>query len=161
MCAQVTRAHDLAALAMRNGHWRATLVSPHEPADGVRIMPLPGRVPGMFLETSGPDAVVVFGRYGEPFLRFTPQGVDANQRSPLWIENDRARGASIAGEGDPKSPPDWRRVRETPRFAWIEFRAWPGTDEPGSTSRVAWSIPMRIGERSIVLVGLTTWEATP
>jgi len=166
LCAPPSRAHDGSVATPPSGHWRATLVSSHEPAPGVRIVPLPGRVPGMLLENSTTEPVLVLGRSGEPFLRFSAAGVEVNSRSPLWIENERARGEAIEDDGDPASAPAWRRVSVAPRLAWIEFRAWPGADEPRLVaprdrrvrSRFAWSIPLRVGGREIVLVGLTTWQ---
>ena len=161
--AAATDGHDIESSSA--GFWQTTLVSSHEPAPGVRIMPLPGRVPGMFLETTGADPVVILGRSGEPFLRFSDRGVEANVRSPLWIDNAQARGEATTSAGDPNGAPDWRSVSATSRFAWIEFRAWPGTDEPKVSAdhaphRLAWSSPMRVGDRSLVLVGLTTWHPT-
>src|SRR5262245_57214675 len=125
-----SEAHDAGALASPTGFWNATLVSPHHPAPGLFVMTLPGRVPGMLLEYSGSEEVVVLGRSGQPFLRFRADGVDANVRSTLWIENARARGEPVEEAADAQSRPEWRRVSRVPRFAWIEFRAWPGSDGP-------------------------------
>lgn len=158
--------HDLPTLRPGHGSWRPTLVSAHQPAPGVRIALLPGRVPGMFLESSAADPVLIYGRYGEPFLRFSRHGVEANLQSPLWQDNARARGETIGAAADPRAAPEWRRVSSVARFGWIEFRAWPGTDEPlpGAREgrvpppRVAWSVPMRIGNRPISLLGLTSWH---
>ena len=158
-------AHETLGAASTGG-WRATLVSAHEPAPGVHIALLPGRVPGVFLENSGSVPVLILGRSGEPFLRFTARGVEANLRSPLWRENAVARGESVVGTADPQSPPEWKQLSRSPRLAWIEFRAWPGVDEPmpsefhrgGVPPRRAWAIPARIGERAVAFVGLTTWQ---
>ena len=158
-------AHETPAAAP-SGSWRATLVSARDPARGVHVSLLPGRVPGVLLENSGSDVVLILGRSGEPFLRFTDRGVEANVRSPLWRENAIARGQGAVIAADPLSPPEWRQVSRVPRFAWLEFRAWPGTDEPapgafhrnGVTPRSAWAIPAQIGERPVALLGLTTWQ---
>jgi len=149
-----------------HGSWHATLVSARDPARGVHVSLLPGRVPGVLLENSASEPVLILGRSGEPFLRFTNHGVDANVRSPLWRENAIARGQGAVIAADAQSPPEWHQVSRVPRFAWLEFRAWPGTDEPASAAfhrsglmpRWAWAIPARIGERSIAFLGLTTWQ---
>jgi hypothetical protein len=153
-------------LVPRSGSWRATLVSAHDPAPGVHVALLPGRVPGMLLENSGSETVLVLGASDEPFLRITAQGADANLKSPTWRQNALARGETLPISSDHHSSPEWLQVSRAPRFAWIEFRAWPGTDEPspeargrsGVPPRWAWSIPVRIGERRVSLVGLTTWQ---
>ena len=160
-------AHEPAEIAPRSGRWRATLISARGLVPGVRVTLLPGRVPGLFLESSRADPLVVLGRAGEPFLRFTSEGVEANRQSPLWRENVRARREIVTVTVDPLAAPDWQRVSRVPRLAWLEFRAWPGTDEPSREAlrhvtppRLAWTIPVRFGGRTTSFFGLTTWQPT-
>jgi hypothetical protein len=165
-CVASALAHDAGEVMARSGSWRATLVSAANPAPGVRVTLLPGRVPGLFLESFSADTVVILGRSGEPFLRFSPRGVEANVRSPIWRENALASGRSPPALADPQAPAEWQRVSRSPRLGWIEFRAWPGTDVPsaqalrrsGHPPRWAWSIPARVGNRPISFFGLTTWQ---
>ncbi len=163
-------AHELGERVIRSGSWHATLLSAHGLIPGVRVALLPGRVPGLFLESSRSDPIVILGRSGEPFLRFSAGGVEANLRSPLWRENALARGERAVGAADPKAAPAWRHVSHAPRLGWLEFRAWPGADEPSAEAlgrsvvspRLAWTVPIRFGDRSISLLGLTTWQpSTP
>jgi hypothetical protein len=162
----IADAHDDVPVARPRGAWRAELVSPHEPIPGVHISVLPGRVPGLLLENSGPEPMTVFGADGEPFLRFTEHGVEANDASPTWRRQIVARGGVAPAALGIHSAPRWRRVSGGRRFAWIEFRAWPGSDglpsgmsSRGAPPRWAWSIPARVGDRSIEFAGLTTWRA--
>jgi hypothetical protein len=143
------------------GSWQARLTSPHEPLPGVHVILLPGRVPALFLEASTEETVVVLGASGEPFLRFYPRGVDANVRSPSWRENALAHGEEAPIAIDAKAPPQWTTVSSSPKYGWVEFRAWPGTDEPTSKGPVAfrWSIPLEVGtKREFVVEGVTNWK---
>jgi len=142
------------------GSWQARLTSPHEPVAGVHVILLPGRVPALFLEASTTENVIVRGRSGEPFLRFDPRGVDANVQSPSWRENALARGEEVAMAIDAKAPPQWKTVSSAPKYGWVEFRAWPGSDEPKRHGPAAfrWSIPLEVGTRKITVEGMTVWK---
>ena len=143
------------------GSWQAVLTSAPEPAPGVHISLLPGRIPALFLESSGSEKVTVAGKAGEPFLAFAADGVEANLLSPSWRENALARGETPPEESDPAAPPRWQRISRSPRYGWIEFRAWPGSDEPPrarAARRLRWSIPVTVAEKPIVLEGQTVWK---
>jgi len=143
------------------GSWDVRLTSPHEPVAGVHVILLPGRVPALFLETSTNESVIVLGSSGEPFLRFDSRGVDANVRSASWRENALARGEQVALPIDPKAPPDWKSVSSSSKYGWVEFRAWPGSDEPNTHAPAAfrWSVPLEVGSQKIAVEGKTVWKA--
>jgi hypothetical protein len=115
--------------------------------------------------------VLVLGYRLEPYLRVGPDGVFENRRSPSSYTN-RFRNAptSIPPEYDPQAAPEWRRLGDGPSVAWHDHRAhWTGPDPPAVTARPRaihlvvpdWQIPLRQGDRTMVVHGDITWVPGP
>ena len=128
-------------------------LTPHAP--GVRARVLGGDLK-LELTVSGGHEVVVLGLEGEPFLRFSADGVAANAASPT------AWSTGVIGSSDAvksASGPAWRRVSSGHTYAWHESRLRPRPSVPGGSAtprRVAqWSIPLLIDGRRTRLDG---WE---
>lgn len=142
-----------------DGMFVARMTSSSRPAEQIRVRLLPGQVGGFLVQNSGETALQVLGMDGEPFLRIGPDGVDANLRSRTWWSSARATGRRPAAVDSRKSLPDWQRVAAAPRFSWIDPRLQaPGA---GSRDRMAWRIPMELGERVLVVSGQTEWVDHP
>lgn len=138
--------------------------------DGVDLAILPGLVPGLFLDYSGTGAVLVLGAAGEPFLRLDPQGVEANLRSPSWIDSARAsEGTTPTDVADPDATPTWARVAEVPRFGWIDPRLGYADREPPPAVIAAaepvdvadWTIPFEVAGQSVEVAGVIRWQPSP
>jgi hypothetical protein len=140
------------------------LTSSEEPFPGVRVQLMAGRVPGLYLENTSDEPVVVLGADGEPFLRVGPEGTSANVRSPTWQRSGKAEVTTTASPVDAKAEPVWQRQSATPRYSWIEFRAAPPTREPavgrarGTIGR--WEVPLRHGDDGAVIGGEIEWIPT-
>jgi hypothetical protein len=117
------------------------------------------------------EEVLVLGYRLEPYLRVGPDGAFENRRSPSAYANRFATTpASIPAEFDPAAAPEWRRIGDRPRVAWHDHRAhWSGPDPqavtaaPGRRHVVTpnWQVPMRLGERTLLLEGDVTWVPGP
>ena len=153
------------------GRYAARLTSPSELAPGVRVTLLPGSAAGLLVHNETPEALLVFGARGEPFLRIGPQGVEANLRSATWQRSARTR-VEPAPPGDAETAlvaaaePLWQRVASAPRFGWIEPRAaveGPPAEAARSEapSDVAWQVPMQLGERRLHVTGVVAWKPLP
>jgi hypothetical protein len=111
------------------------------------------------LRVAPPRVVIVLGLIGEPFLRFSPAGVEANLASPT-ASSTRVIGATYA-----VSSPGvrWRRVSDGHRLAWHEGRLRPAATvrHPSAQPRevATWSIPLLVDGRRTRLVG-TEWYAS-
>jgi hypothetical protein len=103
--------------------------------------------------------VIVLGFLGEPFLRFSPAGVDANLSSPT-ATSTRVIGAS---EAVTAARVEWRHIKSGHTFAWHENRLRPmqRVRNPGPRARAvaAWSIPLVVDGRRTELAG-TEWYAS-
>jgi hypothetical protein len=102
--------------------------------------------------------VIVLGLLGEPFLRFSGAGVDANLASPT------ASGAKLVKASDAVSARGvaWRRIRRGHTLAWHENRLRPQqlVSDPSAHARevATWSIPLLVEGRRASLVG-SEWHA--
>lgn len=115
--------------------------------------------PGLFLSYRGDSALTLMGEQDEPFLRFSPQGVEANRHSPTWAKIAPA-GAPAFVEGKDNAGTEWASVSGGPSYGWIEPRAsYSGQLEDPSQSSVVkrWQIPIRIGDSSSRIQGETEW----
>jgi hypothetical protein len=112
----------------------------------------------------------VLGYRLEPYLRVGPDGVFENRRSPSTYTNKfRTAPASIPPEFDPQAPPEWRRIGDGPSAGWHDHRAhWTGPDPPAVKARPGavqavrtWEVPLRQGDRTMVVRGDITWVPGP
>ena len=106
-----------------------------------------------------PHVVIVWGLLGEPFLRFSSRGVEANVASPTASSTKVVPASEAVSSGHVV----WRRVSGGHVFAWHENRLRPSPVISGTSTtprRVAsWSIAMLVDGRHTVLAG-TEWYAT-
>lgn len=124
----------------------------------VRAMPGSAR-PGLFLSYRGESPLMLMGEQDEPFLRFSPQGVEANRHSPTW--------ALVAPAGSPSfidnkagSEALWAQISDGRSYGWIEPRAGytEMVENPARSGVVKrWKIPIRIGDSRSRIEGVTEW----
>ena len=169
----VTSAEPAAAHALGAGteasNYRTGIRGIEQGAPGISVRTVPGEQ--LELTNRSDQEVVVLGYRLEPYLRIGPGGVYENQRSPSTYTNlFRTAPADIPSEFDPKAAPDWRRVGDGPSAAWRDHRShWTGPDPPAvkaspGTPHVIvpdWQVPLRQGDRTMVVRGDITWVPGP
>jgi hypothetical protein len=103
------------------------------------------------LRVPAASTVVVLGFAGEPFLRFTPAGVDVNDRSPSAIATKLAPRGSVPAL-DPEATPSWSHASDEHRFAWHDHRLGPLPGRAYADGDVAgWTIPIVVdGHREAI-----------
>jgi hypothetical protein len=155
----------------RTGTLSARLISAPELAPGVRISLVPGRVGSFLLQSDAKEPVMVLGRDGEPFVRLSPSGVEANLHSATFADAARLRGgASLTLEPNADAAPRWERLTATPSYGWVDLRtAYPEDQVPEKVAKggqrvelLRWTVPVQIGvgeDAPIVRVeGVTEWK---
>jgi hypothetical protein len=127
-------------------------------ASGVEARALDGDLL-LELRVAPSRVVVVLGYLDEPFLRFSPAGVEANLASPT------AGSARIIGAADgvSSSRVRWQRIRRGHVLAWHDnrLRPVPTVRTRSQQPRVVgtWSIPLVVDGRDATLVG-SEWYAS-
>lgn len=91
------------------------------------------------------QTIVIEGYEGEPYLRFTRQGVFANTRSPAtYLNRFRLPRDPAPASADPSAPPRWRRVSTGRTYQWHDHRIQWMRGEPPSVVAAAPRRPHRI-----------------
>jgi hypothetical protein len=98
-----------------------TSVTPASAAVELAILEADDRIR---LRVDGEHVVEIDGYQGEPYLRFAPDGVERNRRSPAtYLNDDRYGKVKLPEEVDPKAPPDWEQVAPGGRaYEWHDHR---------------------------------------
>jgi len=125
----------------------------------VRAMPGSSN-PGLFLSYRGEQSVTVMGLQGEPFLRFSERGVDANRHSPTWARVAPAGAPAFIDNGD-EAEAAWAQVSTTRSYGWIEPRlAYADTPGNAEHSQVVkrWQIPVHVDGADSAIGGVTEWQ---
>jgi hypothetical protein len=149
-------------------NYRTTVRGIEQGVPGLSVRALAGGL--LELTNRSGQEVVVLGYRLEPYLRVGPDGVFENQRSPSTYTNRfRTAPASIPSEFDPKAAPEWKRIGDGPSVGWHDHRAhWTGPAPPAvkaSPKAVQgvreWEVPLRQGDRTMVIRGDITWVPGP
>jgi hypothetical protein len=143
----------------------------HEPAiDGLEWRMYAG---GDLIEVTNRSTreLVVLGYEGEPFLRIGPTGVFENLNSPAtYLNAERYGDVAVPPRADPAAPAAWARVSRKPTVAWHDHRVhWMSPRLPASVRAdqgreqlvSEWEVPLRDGDRDLVLSGELWWVPGP
>ncbi|HVL84123.1 MAG TPA: hypothetical protein VM367_07555 [Pseudonocardia sp.] len=137
-------------------------ISETEPAPGVTLLALQGNpTPGLSIDNNGSSEVIVLGDEGEPYLRITPAGTEANALSRTWVTSQDP--SAVAGRGlDPAAPPQWVPANAGSQYSIVLRRAEPEQDlaelyaiESPTVVR-EWTVSMIIDGRPVEIQGETT-----
>lgn len=138
-----------------------TAVRPAQP--GVTIT-VSGGDDRLRLENTSGRELVILGYDGEPYLRFGPDGVFRNTRSPAtYLNDDRYGQVQLPAEADPKAEPQWEQVgRADDAYEWHDHRIhWMSPEAPPQVRRAPdephhvfdWEVPGTAGGESFVVAG--------
>lgn len=149
-------------LRVPTGRVGAALADGAQVPEGVQAQVLSAAIPGVLLTLAGAQEVVVLGIEDEPYLRFTPDGVEVATGSPTHRAVEAARGQPL-----PPTPEDagWEPVAGSPTHAWLEIRGQAPLDLPESVrlsgrqqDLLSWEVPLLVDGQEASLAGVTTWE---
>ena len=126
----------------------------------------------LLLEVGGSHVVVITGYQGEPYLRFSPEGVERNRRSPAtYINDDRYGKVALPADADPAAPPDWEHVADAGRaYDWHDHRIhWMSPAYPPKIEAAKdlphhifnWVVPGTIDGRPLAIRGSLDYEPLP
>jgi hypothetical protein len=136
----------------------------------VRVLGVEDR---LWLLNTSRATVTVYGYEGEPYLRFTPQGVYENQRSPAaYLNDDRFARIVVPRSAHAGATPVWKRLGKSRAWAWHDHRihwmnAFPPPEVVEDRERphhiFDWRVPARAGARRFSILGSLDYAppATP
>jgi hypothetical protein len=115
---------------------------------------------------------VIEGYEGEPYLRFAPDGVYENSRSPAtYLNEDRYGKIDIPDEADPDATPQWERVAPGGRaYDWHDHRIhWMSETYPPAVAADTsvsqhvfdWKVPGTIDGAPLEVTGSLDYEPLP
>ena len=120
------------------------------------------------LRNTGPETVIVLGYDGEPYLRFTAQGVDRNANSPATYLNQARYGEADVPEALEDADPRWQRVAAAgAAYDWHDHRIhWmsrtpppPVRDDPDSAHTLfEWKVPLLVAGKPVTVEGVLAYE---
>ncbi len=123
------------------------------------------------LRNGSSEEVLVLGYSGEPYLRFTPDAVYRNDRSPARYLNEARFGdVQPSRQASAKAAPQWKKVADDPYYEWHDHRIhWMSPILPPQVRRAEdkphhifdWSVPVRVGDRKVALKGSLDYEPPP
>jgi hypothetical protein len=142
-----------------------TAVSP--PPPGVTVSVLDGS-DRLVLENDGVDEIVIEGYDGEPYLRFTPDGVFRNTNSPAtYLNEDRYGNVALPDNADASAAPEWELVSSRGRYEWHDHRIHWMSEIPPPQVRAApdekqrvfeWEVPGTANGEPFVVAGTLDYE---
>jgi hypothetical protein len=121
----------------------------------------------LVLRNTSATPVVVEGYQHEPYLRITDHGVWQNKLSPAVYLNKEQYIDSIPSDANASKAPVWVKVSSASSARWHDHRIhWMGAsqppavaDDPGRPHLIkAWTIPVRYGDRTVLVHGKLEWE---
>ncbi len=143
-----------------------TSIGPTGLADGIALT-VKNFDDGLELVNRSGKVVVVIGYDGEPYLRFSPDGVvEVNLNSPsYYLNEDRLADVEVPERADPDAVPEWSQIDDTGVGYWHDHRShYMGdgipvqvSDEDAVTKVFDYRIPMVIDGESANARGTLTW----
>jgi len=140
----------------------STLVAVQPPRMGILVEILDGD-DRLALTNSTGGMLVVFGYEGEPYLRFTPDGVYRNSRSPAtYLNEDRYAQVELPPWASPAEDPLWEQVAGGERWEWHDHRIHWMSTLPPSVVRSApdtshhifnWEVPAELDGDPLTILG--------
>jgi hypothetical protein len=116
--------------------------------------------------------IVVRGYDGEPFLRFTPDGVYENIHSPTtYLTRTRDQtGVVIPATAKTGAAPSWSKATEGSTFVWHDRRIrWTGSELPAAIKAAPdethlifrWRIPALVDAKHFAISGFLGYRPLP
>jgi hypothetical protein len=145
-----------------------TRIAPAEQGLSATIVDVGGSVQ---LTWTGPGVLIVKGYQGEPYLRFDPQGIERNTRSPAtYLNQNRYANVILPATADAQATPEWQRISSGHTTQWHDHRThWMAPvlpaqvqADPGRPHLLEqWQIPLTVDGRPVTIDGRLSWIPPP
>jgi hypothetical protein len=142
--------------------YTSTVTSVTPAVAGVTLTILDGDDRVQLQNESGRE-VTIDGYDGEPYLRFSSDGVYRNLNSPAtYLNDDRYGNVEVPARADPEAAPEWELVTSKSRYDWHDHRIhWMSTIGPPPVRAAPenphhvfdWSIPGAVDGDPLAIAG--------
>jgi hypothetical protein len=121
----------------------------------------------MLLHNNSGKVLIIKGYDGEPYLRFSGDGVYENDRSPaVYLNSSRFANIQLPPQASAKAQPQWEKILPGHAFTWHDHRVhWmspippPAVQKsPGSKHHIFdWNIPAEVNGKPVKIHGTLTY----
>jgi hypothetical protein len=150
--------------------FRSTVTSVMPAVSGLSVLVLDGD-DRLRLANRSNRTVEIEGYDGEPYLRFTPDGVFRNAKSAAtYLNDERYGGVKVPADVGPKAEPVWQQVGRGRTYEWHDHRIhWMSTIDPPAVRNApdrphrvfAWKVPGTVDGEPLVIAGRLDYEPPP
>jgi hypothetical protein len=147
-----------------------------------RIIAVKPKIPGLklkilygddqvWLDNKSGKTVVIDGYGGEPYLRFGPDGIYANIRSPAgFLNQDRYARSTVPKAASTKAQPDWQKLAGGEVWAWHDHRIHYMSPTPPKPIQLAprkphhvfdWRVPASENGKRFFITGSLDYKPPP
>jgi hypothetical protein len=115
--------------------------------------------------------IMIYGYNHEPYLRFAPNGVFANQSSPAtFLNEDRFGKTKVPAHASAKAAPKWLKVAKGSTYSWHDHRIhWMSPIAPPAVQKnkgkethiFDWKVEAAAGGKPIAIAGTLDYVPPP
>lgn len=115
---------------------------------GLQVQLTETLAPQLLVANPTDKSLIILGQDGQPFLRLSPQGTEANTRHPDWLKT-YLPGGLPGRKPDAGTTPLWKAVKSSPTWGWFDSRLQPAGRKAGES----WRIPVLIDGQASEIKG--------
>jgi hypothetical protein len=102
--------------------YRSTVKAVKPSIDGIQFKILNGD-DQLLLDNRSGKTIVIEGYSGEPYIRFSPDGIYVNVNSPAgYLNQDRYGKSEVPKSATPEAKPRWEKLAGSKIWAWHDHR---------------------------------------
>ena len=150
--------------------YRATIRAVKPPMRGLKLKILYGD-DQVWLDNTTGETVIVEGYGGEPYLRFSPDGIYANVNSPAgYLNQDRFAQAEVPKSATANARPNWHKLAGGDVWQWHDHRVHYMSKIPPRQIRDAprkphhvfdWKVPLTANGKRVFITGSLDYTPPP
>jgi hypothetical protein len=125
----------------------------------------------MLLHNNSGKVLMIKGYNGEPYLRFSSDGVYQNDRSPaVYLNSDRYAQIQLPPQASAKAQPQWEKILPGHAFTWHDHRVhWMSPIAPPAVQKAPgkrhhifdWMIPAAVNGKAVKIRGTLDYAPPP
>jgi hypothetical protein len=150
--------------------YRSRILSVKPPERGLELKVLFGD-DQIWLDNRSGKTIVIRGYGGEPYIRFSPDGIYVNGNSPaVYLNQDRYGKTPVPKSATAKAKPTWQKLAGGKVWAWHDHRIHymspvapkPIRDAPREPHHVFdWKVPATANGKPFVIAGSLDYRPPP